>query len=162
MQLRQPTAEEHCELKRMTRQEIGRVSQRAQIILLVAQGRTYAETGRIFATSNVVVRYWIARFNAEGPVGLFDRFRSGRPRKATPEVVSAIDKIIREDPKEVGQLATFWTVAMMALALVGRLGLKISPSTVRTTFRPAGAKLPPWMGLRFGRPPAGAQREVSR
>ena len=38
--VRTPSAEERQELKRMTRQEIGRVSQRAQMILLSAQHRT--------------------------------------------------------------------------------------------------------------------------
>ncbi len=41
--VRQPTDEEARELKRMTRQEIGRVAQRAQMILLSAQQRNVPE-----------------------------------------------------------------------------------------------------------------------
>ena len=37
---RQPTDEERKELKRMTRQEVGRVSQRAQMILLSVRRKT--------------------------------------------------------------------------------------------------------------------------
>ena len=41
--VRQPTDEEHVELQRMTRQEVGRVSQRAQMVLLSAQRRSVPE-----------------------------------------------------------------------------------------------------------------------
>jgi hypothetical protein len=69
------------ELKRMTRQEIGRVSQRAQMILLSAQQRTVPEIAAIFAVSGPTVRYWIGQFNLDGPAGLYDEPRCGRPRK---------------------------------------------------------------------------------
>jgi transposase len=144
VQLRQPTDKEIKELKRMTRQEIGRVSQRAQMILLTAQGRMHTEVARIFETSTVTVCTWIGRFNAEGPEGLFDLPRSGRPPKVTPEVVATAEKLIREDPQEESQVATFWTVAMMVLALVNKLKVTLSPSTVRGVFRR--------LDLRWGRP----------
>lgn len=144
MRLREPTDEEIKELKRMTRQEIGRVSQRAQMILVTAQGRIHTEVARIFETSTVTVCYWIGRFNAGGPEGLFDRPRSGRPPKVTSEVVTTVDTLIRDDPLQEGHVATFWTVAMMVLALVNKLKVTLSPSTVRGVFQR--------LGLRWGRP----------
>jgi transposase len=144
MLLRQPTDEETKELKRMTRQEIGRVSQRAQMILLAAQGRIYTEIARIFDTTTVTVVTWIERFNLEGPPGLYDKPRSGRPRKATKEVVETTTELICDDPQREGYVATFWTVAMMALALVAKLGVSLSPSTVRAMFKQ--------LDLSWGRP----------
>ena len=44
--VRQPTSEEHVELQRMTRQEVGRVSQRAQMVLLSAQRRSVPEVAQ--------------------------------------------------------------------------------------------------------------------
>lgn len=114
------------------------------MILLLAQGRIVAEVARIFDTSTVTVRFWIGRFNAQGPNGLFDQARSGRPSKVSPQVKETIVSLIQDDPQEAGQLATFWTVAMMGLALVGKLGLRLSPSTIRGAFQR--------LGLRFGRP----------
>ena len=144
MLLRQPTDEETKELKRMTRQEIGRVSQRAQMILLAAQGRMYTEIARIFETTTVTVVSWIGRFNEGGPAGLFDEPRSGRPRKATKEVVKTAGELICDDPRREGYVATFWTAAMMVLALVGKLKVELSQSTVRTVFKQ--------LGLSWGRP----------
>ena len=69
----------------MTRQAIGRVSQRAQMILLSAHHRTVPEIARLFDVSRATVRFWIRQFEAEGPAGLYDEPRSGRPRKVTPQ-----------------------------------------------------------------------------
>lgn len=150
--VRQPSEEEHQELKRMTRQEIGRVSQRAQMVLLSAQERTCPEIARIFDTTDLTVRFWLRRFTAEGPAGLYDAPRSGRPRHVTPEVIEQIDRMIRRDPEREGSLATFWTVAMVVLALVNKLRLRLSPSTVRETLH--------GMDLRWGRPRLGMPRKV--
>ena len=83
--VRPVTDDEQTELKRMTRQEIGRVSQRAQMILLSAQRRTVPEIATIFSVSRATVRFWIRQFEATGPRGLYDDPRSGRPRKVTSD-----------------------------------------------------------------------------
>ena len=36
------------------------------------------------------VRQWLRRFDAEGPAGLYDDVRSGRPRKVTDAVRDAL------------------------------------------------------------------------
>lgn len=141
---RQPTNEERQELKRMTRQEIGRVSQRAQMVLLDEQGRIPTEIARIFDTCVPTVRFWLRRFSAEGTAGLYDEPRSGRPPKVTRGVIESVGGMIRQDPAQQGYLATFWTVAMLILAVFKKLGLTLSPYTMRLMLRK--------MGLRWGRP----------
>jgi Winged helix-turn helix len=78
---RQPNDEESQELRRMIRQETGRISQRARMILLSAQRRSTTELAEIFSSDKVTVRRWIHRFNVRGPNGLYDVPRPGRPRK---------------------------------------------------------------------------------
>lgn len=144
--------DERTELKRMTRQEIGRVAQRAQIILLSANKRTVPEIARIFDLRRATVRFWIDRFNTEGPAGLYDEPRSGRPRKATPEVEQTIVQTVQDDPSKDGHRTAFWTVAMMALALLTKLRIQLSGSTVRS----AMVRL----GLRWGRPRLAMPRRI--
>jgi transposase len=141
---RQPTTEEHVELTRMTRQAIGRVSQRAHLILLSGQRRTVPELASLFAMSRATVRFWIGRFNAHGPAGLYDDPRSGRPRKMGPRVLETMVTVLQDDPRHEGYLATCWTIAMLALALVHKLGVYISASAMRVALRE--------LGLRWGRP----------
>ena len=125
---RQPTDEERKELERMTRQEVGRVSQRARMILLSVRRKTIPEIADIFEVDCATVRFWIHRFNADGPDGLYDQERSGRPRKVTQEVKDAIIEMVQDDPQKEGYLATSWTVAMLVLALTNKLKVTLSLS----------------------------------
>ncbi len=142
--VRHPTTEELTELKRMTRQEIGRVALRAQMILLSAQERSVPEIAAIFAVHPKTVRHWIQCFNGAGPVALYDAPRPGRPRKLTDPVRQTLVELIQADPAHSGYLATFWTVAMLVLALVKQAQGQLSASSVRQVLRA--------LGLRWGRP----------
>jgi transposase len=124
---------ERAELKRMTRQEVGRVSQRAQMILLSAQHRRVPEIATLFEVSRATVRFWIRQFEAEGPAGLRDDPRPGRPRTVTPQVEERLVTLLQHDPHtvEASFLATFWTTAMLVLALVRSQQLTVSRSTIR-------------------------------
>lgn len=141
---RQPTAEELRELKRMTRQEIGRVSQRAQMILLSVRKKSVPKIAALYETSPATVRFWIRRFDAEGPAGLYDRDRSGRPPKVTQEVTDSLVEMMQADPQREGYIATFWTVAMLILAITKKLGITLSPTTLRAALHR--------IDLRWGRP----------
>src|SRR5215212_757322 len=121
--VRQPRPDEYTELKRMTRQAVGRVSQRAQIVLLSAQHRTVPEIAAIFDLHPAVIRKWMRRFDAAGPPGLLDDPRSGRPRKADTQVQHTVDQLLRTDPHGAGYLATYWTIAMLTLAVGMQLGV---------------------------------------
>lgn len=59
-----------------------KLRRRARVILLSSYGlSTYAISIVARMGRNNVAR-WVRRFNAEGPSGLYDRPRSGRPRRA--------------------------------------------------------------------------------
>lgn len=141
---RQPTDEEQEELKRMVRREIGRVSRRAQMILLSIRRRKVPDIADIFGVCEPTVRFWIHSFNAYGPDGLYDQPRSGRPRKVTNDVVDEIIQLVQKDPNNAGYLATVWTVAMLGLALVKTMGVTASLAALRQALHE--------VGLRWGRP----------
>jgi transposase len=131
------TDEDQVELKRMTCQEVGRVSQRAQMILLSAQHRTVPEIATIFALRPSRVRCWIRQFEVAGPAGLYDAPRPGRPRTVTPAVAATLLTLLSQDPQAVDPryLATFWTTAMLVLALATQLGIALCRSTVRAALQ---------------------------
>jgi len=141
---RQPTEEEHKELERMIRQAVGRVSQRAQMILWSAGRKKVLEIADLFGISRATVRFWLRRFNAHGPAGLYDEERSGRPRKVTLQVQEALCQMVQASPRQEGYVSTLWTVAMMVLALTNKLKVTLSLSTVRGALH--------HLGLRWGRP----------
>jgi transposase len=140
---RQPTDEERRELDRIVRQEVGRVSQRAQMILLSTRGKSVPELADLFGFCEPTVRFWIRRYDAEGPAGLFDRPRTGRPPKITDDVKKRMLRLIQSDPQDAGYLATAWTSAMVVLALA-KAGIYVGVGAVRVALHQ--------IGLRWGRP----------
>jgi transposase len=122
------------------------------MIVASVRRKRVPEIADVFGVSCATVRFWIHRFNAEGPSGLYDRERSGRPRKVTHKVKEFIVKMIQDDPAKEGYLATLWTVAMLTLALTRQLKVALSPSTLRGTLHQ--------IGLCWGRPRLGMSDKV--
>jgi transposase len=141
---RQPSEAERLELKRLTRQAVGRVSQRAQMMLLSTPRHPVPALAPLFAMSRATMRCWSRRFNAHGPAGLSDDPRRGRPRKGGSSPLAAMVTILEDDPRHAGSLATFWTVALLGMVLVHQLGVRLSTSTLRGALHR--------LGLRWGRP----------
>ena len=137
MYVRPVTEDEQTELKRMTRQAPGRVSQRAQMILLSAQRRTVPEIATIFDLSRATVRFWIRQFETAGPAALYDDPRSGRPRKLCGDAQAALVHLLERDPMQVDAryLATFWTTAMLVLLLAMHWQLRVCRNTVRNVLQ---------------------------
>lgn len=150
--VRQPTDEENLELRRMMRQEVGRVSQRAHMVLLSATRHSVPEIAELFEVCRASVRFWLRQFDTEGPRGLYDDLRSGRPRKVDQRVEATAVRLLHTDPQQAGYLATIWTVAMLVLALVEKLTVELSLSSVRMLLHR--------LELRWGRPRLSMPRKV--
>lgn len=131
--VRQPRKEEEQELERMTQQEVGRVALRAQMIQLSARTFTVPTIADIQQTSEVTVYKWLERFDAEGPAGLYDRLRQGRPAKVDRETKESIEEAMSEPPTEQGYNFTYWTVPLLTKHLKETLKKKLCPETVRQT-----------------------------
>src|SRR5215207_8569880 len=71
--------EQRRALEQVRRRAVGRVSQRAHMVLLSARGYSVQQIAEIFAVGADVVRAWLQRYQREGPTGLDDRPRPGRP-----------------------------------------------------------------------------------
>ena len=129
--VREPTDEELEELKRMKRQEVGRVAVRAHIVLLSSRGYSASQIAKIHDVTGPMVYKWLDRFDKEGPSGLYDRERDGRPKKITDEVEEEIKRLLEGDPTEEGENATRWTTGRIAEHLERELDVDVHPETVR-------------------------------
>jgi len=123
--------EEKRKLKQMTRQQVGRVAERARMILLSDQGRSIQEIATTFVCSDKTVRNWINRYESEGCNGLLDKPRIGRPAIVDEKVKTAIEKDMKKLPADFGYIAAFWTVGLLCIHLVKTTGVNVSKSTVR-------------------------------
>lgn len=129
--VRSPTDEEREELKRMKREEVGRVSVRTHIVLLSSRGHSAPTIAQIHDVTTPMVYKWMDRFDKEGPSGLYDREREGRPKKITEEVEKEIQRLLEGRPTDEGENRTRWTTDRIAEHLKRELGVDVHPETVR-------------------------------
>jgi transposase len=122
---------ERRELKRRARTEVGRVSERIRMVLLSDRRYNVPQIATIFECSEATVRGWLDRFNAEGVAGLTDRPRPGRPRKADAAAHATIRQQMEQAPAAAGYVFGCWTVVTLCAHLAQRLGVQLSPATVR-------------------------------
>jgi transposase len=135
--------EQRRALLALRRRAVGRVSMRAHMVLLSARGYSVALIAEIFEVGEDVVRTWLHRFQQEGPDGLADRPRPGRPptdRLARP----IVDAQASNPPHCSGLVQACWTVGLLAAFLAARFRVVLSPSSVRRHLKA--------MGWRWGRP----------
>ena len=117
-------------LERLRRRAVGRVSQRAHMVLLSTRGYSVPQLAEIFDVGADVVRTWLHRYQQAGPAGLDDRPRPGRPprdRLARP----IIDAQASNRPCNSGLVQGCWTAVVLAAFLAARFRLVLSPPSVR-------------------------------
>jgi transposase len=123
---------ERDELKRGTRREVGRVSERMRAVLLSARGYDVSKIAEILEYDEATIRRWLERFEAEGLEGLQDRPRSGRPRSAGAAAQDTLRRAIEASPEACGHPGVaLWTVVLLQTHLLMALGLQLSCSSVR-------------------------------
>lgn len=128
---RQPTEQERSELERMSQQEVGRVALRAQLIQQSACGYSVPELVQMHQTSDVTIYKWLDRFDQEGPAGLYDRPRRGRPPKVDEATRQVIAETMAQPPTEAGYNFTYWTIPLLAQHLKESLGKVVCHETLR-------------------------------
>lgn len=129
--VRTPTDDERERLDEMTQHEIGRVAMRAQMILLSARGYSAYDIAEIHGVTDPTVYKWMERFDQQGPEGLFDLPREGRPPKIDDEAEEEIERVLQAPPTEEGYEASRWTARRLAEHLQEELGIEVHPETVR-------------------------------
>jgi transposase len=129
--------EQRQALEQVRRRAVGRVSQRAHLVLLSSRGYTVEQIAEIFGVGEDVVRKWLHRYEQRGPRGLDDRPRPGRPPKHRL-ARHIVDAQASNPPCNNGLVHGNWTVGLLAAFLATRFRLVLSPGSVRRYLRQAG------------------------
>jgi transposase len=131
------------EVRRLSRQAVGRIALRAQMVLLSARGYSVRQIAAIHDCGCDVVRTWLHRYERAGIDGLADAPRSGRPPK-DPLARHIVDAQAGQSPACSGHVQSCWTVRLLAAFLAARFRLALSGSSVRRHLKA--------MGWRWARP----------
>src|SRR5262245_29312924 len=108
-----------------------RVFRRAQAVREVVAGHHVNTVSALFHLTNAALRKWVQRFAQQGPQGLLDRPRSGRPRKVTCELEQYLNRLVDQDPLQHGSRSSQWSCHALALVLTQQTGVHLGRDSVR-------------------------------
>jgi putative transposase len=112
-----------------------RVFRRAQAVREVVVGHHINAVSEAFHVANSALRKWVQRFAQEGPQGLRDRPRSGRPPKVTCELEQHLNRLVDQDPLQHGSLHSQWSCQELAVVLARQTGIQLSRERVREVLK---------------------------
>ena len=112
-----------------------RVFRRAQAVREVVAGHHINAVSETFHLANSALRKWVQRFAQEGPQGLRDRPRSGRPPTLTCELEQHLKRLVEQDPLQHGALASQWSCRELATVFARETGVHLGRESVRCVLK---------------------------
>jgi len=115
----------------LTQTKEARVFRRAQAVREVVAGHHVNTVSTTFHLADSALRKWVQRFAQEGPQGLRDRPRPGRPRKVTCALEQHLNRLVDQDPLEHGALHSQWSCRELATVIARETGVQLGRESVR-------------------------------
>ena len=103
-----------------------RVFRRAQAVRDVVKGQRLQTVSDALQFTYSALRKWIYRFANQGPQGLLDRPRSGRPPKVTCELEQHLKRLVDQDPLQHGAVSSQWSCRELATVFARETGVQLS------------------------------------
>ena len=108
-----------------------RVFRRAQAVHEVVTGQRLQTVSDTLHFTYSALRKWVYRFAHQGPQGLVDRPRSGRPPKVTCALEKHLNRLVDEDPLQHGSIHSQWSCRELATVLARETGVQLGRESVR-------------------------------
>jgi transposase len=115
-----------------------RIRKRAHAIRLSAMGYTVTQIAEILGCNRQSVHNWFDMFEQDGPQGLCDKPRSGRPAIATIDYRTKLVEAIRTNPRKIGYPFTVWTLTRIRAHMAREMRILLSESRVRQIMKEQG------------------------
>jgi transposase len=110
-------------------------------VLLVAQGMTCPEVGRLLGDAPRPVEYWVRHFEERGLSGLVEGARAGRPKRLSAAQRQEVELALRRAPTEAGLSGTLWDGKTLQVWLARRYGVQFRVRQCQRMFRQFGFRL---------------------
>jgi len=107
-----------------------RQTRRLLALAAVYDGMSRAAAAEIGGMDRQTLRDWAHRFNAEGPEGLRDRPRAGRPRQLTDVQMAALAKIVETGPDPAVDGVVRWRRIDLKRVIEDRFGVVYSERAI--------------------------------
>jgi transposase len=112
-----------------------RVFRRAQAVRAVVAGHHISTVSATFHVANSALRKWGQRFAQEGPQGVLERARSGRPPQITCELEQHLNRLLDEDPLQHGAVSSHWSCRELATVLARETRVRLGRESVRSVLK---------------------------
>ena len=123
------------------RTDESRYDHRLHGLLLVAQGMTAPQVGRLLGDSTRSVQYWVRQFDQEGLAGLAEGVHPGRPRRLTEAQLKAVEVALRQRPEDAGLSGNLWDGKTLSAFLQRRFSVDLGVRQCQRLFRQLGFRL---------------------
>lgn len=123
------------------RSEESRYDHRLHGVLLVAQGMTCPEAGKLLGDAPRTVGYWVHEFEEMGVAGLLEGERSGRPRRLNEKQLQGINAVLRHMPREAALGGNLWDGKTLAAWIEREYGISLGVRQCQRLFRQLGFRL---------------------
>jgi transposase len=123
------------------RSEESRYDHRLHGVLLVAQGMTCPEVGRLLGDAPRSVEYWVRHFEERGLAGLVEGARPGRPKRLGEPQLQEVQAVLRRTPGEVGLTGTLWDGKTLRVWIEQRYRVHLGVRQCQRMFRQCGFRL---------------------
>ena len=108
-----------------------RVFRRAQAVRDVVTGQRLQTVSDTLHLTSSALRTWDDRFANQGPQGLLDRPRSGRPPTVTCARDMHLNRLVDQDPLQHGAVSSPWSCRERATVFARETGVQLGRESVR-------------------------------
>jgi transposase len=108
-----------------------RLRERVEMVKAVALGDGPEAIATWSGRSMRTVGYWLERFVTSGLGALGDAPRVGRPPRATPAYLAALEAALSTPPRQLGLEFDVWTSERLSASLAEQTGIRLSPGWLR-------------------------------
>jgi len=124
------------QLRRLARRERNpRTATRMLAIASAPEGKSRAEAARLAGMERQALRDAVLRYNAEGPEGLRDRPKPGRPPILTEAEQAVLLDTIFRGPDRARDGCVDWTLPALCHWIEGRFGKRLHPASLSRIVR---------------------------
>jgi transposase len=129
------------------RSEESRYDHRLHGVLLVAQGMTCPEVGRLLGDAPRTVERWVHQFEQDGLAGLTEGERPGRPARLNAIQLEQVQQVLRDTPAAAGLVGNLWDGRTLSAYLAQQYGIALGVRQCQRLFRQFGFRLRKPRGL---------------
>ena len=112
-----------------------RVLRRAQAVRAVGAGPHISPVSATFHVAHSARRTWGQRCAQDGPQGLRERARSGRPPTITGALEQHRKRLVTQAPLEHGSLHAPWSCRALATVFARETGVQLGRESVRCVLK---------------------------